>query len=343
MRDPERAAERVAERRAVGRGDTAANRAADSRADRSTHTCANACADGGADPDADGGAEHLILAAVAPPVVVGRRGLPAAGSIALVDGATDADRIDLNADVGESFGAWPMGADEALIPLVSSVNIACGAHAGDPATILRTVALAASHGVAIGAHPGYPDLAGFGRRDLDMTPADLRASLIVQVGAIQTAARVVGATVRHVKPHGALYNRAAVDARVATTIAEAIRDLDPSLVLVGLAGSQSIAAGRAAGLAVGEEAFADRCYEADGSLRSRLRPGALLGPDDAAVQAVAIVRDGSVGAGDGSRLAVRADTICIHGDSPDAVGIAQAVVAALGAAGIRIAARSADA
>lgn len=252
------------------------------------------------------------------------------------------DRIDLNADVGESFGPWPMGADEDLIPLVSSVNIACGAHAGDPATILRTVELAARHGVAIGAHPGYPDLAGFGRRDLAMTATDLRASLIAQVGAVQAAARVAGATVRHVKPHGALYNRSAADLTVATTIAEAIRDLDPTLVLVGLAGSLSIAAGRAAGLAVSEEGFADRRYEADGSLRSRQLPGALLDPSDAAAQAVAIVRDRSVTAGDGPRLAVKADTICIHGDSPDALGVARAVVAALGAAGIRIIARTRD-
>lgn len=252
------------------------------------------------------------------------------------------DRIDLNADVGESFGPWPMGADVALIPLVSSVNIACGAHAGDPATILRTVELALAHGVSIGAHPGYPDLAGFGRRDLEMTTADLRASLIVQVGAVLAAARVAGAVVRHVKPHGALYNRAARDPAIATTIAEAIRDLDAGLVLVGLAGSASIAAGRGAGLAVAEEAFADRCYEADGSLRSRLRAGAILVPTDAAAQAVAIVRDNTVLAGNGSRLTVRADTICIHGDSPDAVGIAEAVVAGLAEAGIRIAAPRGD-
>jgi 5-oxoprolinase (ATP-hydrolysing) subunit A len=252
------------------------------------------------------------------------------------------DRIDLNADVGESFGPWPMGADDELIPLVSSVNIACGAHAGDPATILRTVELAARHGVAIGAHPGYPDLVGFGRRDLTMTAADLRASLVTQVGAVQAAARMAGTTVRHVKPHGALYNRAAVDLAIATTIAEAIRDLDPSLVLVGLAGSLSIAAGRAAGLAVSAEGFADRRYEADGSLRSRQRPDALLDPSDAAAQAVAIVRDRSVTAGDGSQLTVEVDTICIHGDSPDALGVARAVVAALRAAGIRIVARSPD-
>jgi UPF0271 protein len=245
-------------------------------------------------------------------------------------------RIDLNADVGESFGPWPMGADAELIPLVSSVNVACGAHAGDPATILRTVALAAAGGVAVGAHPGYPDLAGFGRRDLDMTADELRSSLIVQIGAVQAAARVAGTSVRHVKPHGALYNRAARDPALAATTAEAIRDLDPALVLVGLAGSVSIAAGRAAGLRVSAEAFADRAYEPDGSLRSRRLSGALLGPDAAAIQAVGIARDGCVIATDGSRLDVAADTICIHGDSPGAVEIARAVRAALASAGIAI-------
>jgi UPF0271 protein len=248
----------------------------------------------------------------------------------------DRSRIDLNADVGESFGPWPMGADEALIPFVSSVNVACGAHAGDPATILRTVALAARHGVAVGAHPGYPDLAGFGRRDLDMSAADLRASLVVQVGAVVAGARVAGVAVRHVKPHGALYNRAARSPALATVVAEAIRDLDPSLALVGLAGSRTIDAGRAAGLAVLAEAFADRRYEPDGSLRSRTLADALLGPEEAAAQAVSIVRDGSLSASDGSRLAVTADTLCVHGDSPGAVAIARAVRSALEAAGIAV-------
>lgn len=247
-------------------------------------------------------------------------------------------RIDLNADVGESFGPWPMGADTELIPLVSSVNVACGAHAGDPATIVRTVELAARHGVTVGAHPGYPDLAGFGRRDLEMSAADLRASLVVQVGAVVAAARVAGVAVRHVKPHGALYNRAARDESVASTVAAAIRDLDPTLLLVGLAGSASIEAGRAAGLNVLAEAFADRRYEPDGSLRSRTLPGAVLGPEAAAAQAVSIVRDARVIAGDGSAIRVEADTLCVHGDSPGAVEIVVAVRAALAAAGIAIAA-----
>ena len=259
-----------------------------------------------------------------------------------MEGTAGRLRIDLNADVGESFGAWSIGADAELIPLVSSVNVACGAHAGDPATILRTVELAARHGASIGAHPGYPDLAGFGRRDLEMSAADLRASLIVQVGAVLAAARVAGVPVHHVKPHGALYNRAARDPALATVVATAIRDLDPRLVLVGLAGSASLAAGREAGLAVLAEGFADRAYEADGSLRSRTLPGAVLGPVDAAAQAVAIARHGSVRADDGSSVVVRADTICIHGDNPEAVGIARSVRAALDAAGIVVAAPARD-
>jgi len=246
--------------------------------------------------------------------------------------------IDLNADVGESFGPWAIGADEALVPLVSSVNIACGAHAGDATTILRTAALAVRHGVAIGAHPGYPDLAGFGRRDLEMTTDELRATLVVQVGAVVAGARVAGAAVRHVKPHGAMYNRAAHDPVMAETIAMAIRDLDPALVLVGLAGSASIEAGLAAGLRVAREGFADRRYEPDGSLRSRRLEGALLEPAEAAAQAVSIARKGIVIAMDGSSVRVQADTICVHGDSPDAVETAKAVRAALAGAGIAVAA-----
>ena len=259
-----------------------------------------------------------------------------------MEGAAGRLRIDLNADVGESFGAWSIGADAELIPLVSSVNVACGAHAGDPVTILRTVELAARHGASVGAHPGYPDLAGFGRRELEMSATDLRASLIVQVGAVLAAARAVGVPVRHVKPHGALYNRAARDPAVAGVVATAIHDLDPRLVLVGLAGSASLVAGSGAGLAVVAEAFADRAYEPDGSLRSRTLPGAVLGPAEAAAQAVAIARNGRVLAGDGSSLSVRADTICIHGDSPGAAEIARAVRAGLAAVGIAVQAPAHD-
>jgi UPF0271 protein len=252
------------------------------------------------------------------------------------DAASGGRQIDLNADVGESFGPWSMGDDERLIPLVSSVNIACGAHAGDPATIARTVRLALAHGASIGAHPGYPDLAGFGRRELDMAADELEASLIVQIGAVQAVARSQGATVRHVKPHGALYNRAARDIDLATVIARAIEKLDPGLVLVGLAGSASLDAARAANLAVRAEGFADRAYESDGSLRDRRLAGAILDPAAAASQAVSIARDRSVTTGDGRRVPIEADTICIHGDGPDAVATAAAVRAALAAAGIDV-------
>lgn len=246
--------------------------------------------------------------------------------------------VDLNADVGESFGPWPMGADAGLIPLVSSVNIACGAHAGDPVTLLRTVELAGRHGVAIGAHPGYPDLVGFGRRDLDLTDDELRATIVTQVGAVLAAARVAGSRVRHVKPHGAMYNRAARDEAVAAAIATAIRDLDENLVLVALAGSVAAVAGRAAGLRVAEEAFADRRYEPDGSLRSRRLEGAILAAAEAADQSISIVRDGFAVASDGSRVAIHADTLCVHGDTPGAIEIARAVRSGLHAAGIAIAA-----
>ena len=247
-------------------------------------------------------------------------------------------RIDLNADVGESFGAWRMGADEELIPLVSSVNVACGFHAGDPLVIERTVALAARSGAAIGAHPGYPDLAGFGRREFDMAPDELEAAVLYQVAAVAGFVRAAGSELSHVKPHGALYNRAARDALVAGAVARAVRRFSAELVLVGLAGSQLLDAGRAEGLSVAGEAFADRAYESDGSLRSRRLPGAVLAdPDAAAGQALRIVREGRVSSFHGTEVEVRAETLCIHGDTPDAVAYARAVRRCLEEAGVRIA------
>lgn len=245
-------------------------------------------------------------------------------------------RIDLNADVGESLGAWTLGADDALIPLVSSVNVAAGFHAGDPGVIERTVALAVRAGAAVGAHPGYPDLAGFGRRPMALSPGEIESAVLYQVGAVAAFARAAGSELRHVKAHGALYNRAAADPATAAAIARAVRRWSASLVLVGLAGSRLVEAGHDAGLAVAEEAFADRAYEPDGSLRSRTLDGAVLDdPAAAAAQAVAIV-DGGVTAWGGARLAVRADTICVHGDLPGAVARAAAVREALIAAGVEI-------
>ena len=245
-------------------------------------------------------------------------------------------RIDLNGDVGESFGAWSLGEDEALIPHVTSVNVAAGLHAGDPGTIERTIGLAIRHGAAIGAHPGYPDLAGFGRRAMALSPDEIEASVLYQVAAVAGFARAAGTALRHVKAHGALYNRGARDRAAADAIARAVRRFDPSLVLVGLAGSELVAAGREAGLRVAEEAFADRAYEPDGSLRSREHADAVLSdPHAAATQALAIVR-GELTARDGSPLRPRADTICVHGDLPGAAARARAVREALEAAGVEV-------
>ena len=247
------------------------------------------------------------------------------------------DRIDLNSDVGESFGAWSIGDDQRLIPIVTSVNVACGFHAGDPLTIQRTVATAVAHGVAVGAHPGYPDLVGFGRRDLDMAPDELEAALVYQVGAVAAFARAAGSDLRHVKPHGALYNRAARDPGLAATIARAVRAVSSDLILVGLAGSELVRAGEEARLQVASEAFADRAYQPDGALRSRRLPDAMLvTPEAAADQAVRIARDGVVPTANGGSIPVRADTLCIHGDTPGAVDVARAVREALERAGVQV-------
>lgn len=238
----------------------------------------------------------------------------------------------MNADLGEGAGQ-----DEALMPLVSSVNVACGAHAGDEATIRRTIELAQMYGVAVGAHPGYPDRAGFGRHAVALRAADLRSSIVDQIRFVLSIARELGQPLVHAKPHGFLYNLAARDRSLAELVAGAVHDVSPELTLVGLAGSQSLRAARAVFLPVAAEAFADRAYEADGSLRSRELPGAVHSrPEQAASQALSIARDHRVRAWDGSWLPVEADTLCIHGESPGAVELARAVRAALEGAGIEV-------
>jgi UPF0271 protein len=246
-------------------------------------------------------------------------------------------RVDLNCDMGESFGAWTMGDDAAVMGSITSANIACGAHAGDPAVMRRTVRLAGEAGVAIGAHPGLPDLAGFGRREMKVSPDDVRDLVLYQVGALAALVRAEGYRLRHVKPHGALYNMAARDRALADAIAAAVHAFDPAVILFGLAGSALIAAGEAAGLAVASEVFADRAYEPDGSLVSRVRPGSVI-HDPAAVsaRAVAMVRDGEVASASGFRVRVRADTICVHGDTPGAAALARQIRHALEAAGILV-------
>ncbi|MFH0751114.1 MAG: 5-oxoprolinase subunit PxpA [Chloroflexota bacterium] len=246
-------------------------------------------------------------------------------------------RIDLNADVGEGLGPWPMGDDDALIPLVTSVNVACGFHAGDPLGIRRTVRLALEARCAVGAHPGYPDLVGFGRRAMDLAPDELEAAVLYQVTALAGIVAAEGGRLAHVKPHGALYHRASLDPEAAAAVARAVAAASPGLRLVGPPGSALLAAGAAAGLACLAEGFADRAYEADGRLRSRGLPGALLDdPARAGAQAVSIARDERVTAVDGTVLPLAVATLCVHGDRPGAALIAAAVRRDLAAAGIAV-------
>ncbi len=245
--------------------------------------------------------------------------------------------IDLNSDLGESYGAWRMGDDKAMLAVVSSANVACGFHAGDPAGIYRTVKAAAENGVVIGAHVSYPDRVGFGRRDLDATPEELIADVIYQIGALKGVAAAAGTTVRYVKPHGALYNRIAYDARQGQAVIDGIRAVDPSLVLMGLANAPILDLARRAGLAVVAEAFADRAYTPKGELVSRREAGSVL--HDAKVIAermVGLAQSGTLEAIDGSTIRVEAQSICVHGDSPGAVAIAEEIRRRFTAEGIAI-------
>jgi UPF0271 protein len=246
-------------------------------------------------------------------------------------------QVDLNCDAGEGFGPWRMGDDETLIPLMTSVSIACGAHAGDPLVMRRTIELAARAGVAVGAHPGYPDLQGFGRRELPLGPHEVEPWLLAQIGALAAVARALGVRLQHVKPHGALYNSAADDPALAEAIVRAVRTYDPTLVLVARAGSAQAAAGRAAGLRVAEEAFADRGYDTYGRLLARGLPGALLtDAAQAGERALVLIRDGGLRLADDAWLPLRADTLCVHSDTPGAAAIAQAVRSRLTAAGAHL-------
>lgn len=245
--------------------------------------------------------------------------------------------IDLNSDLGESFGAWRIGDDEAMFALVSSANVACGFHAGDPVTMLSSARLAARHDVALGAHPGYRDLAGFGRRALDTSPAELAAELLAQLGALDGVARAAGVRVRYVKAHGALYHRLGVDERAAHAFAEAVAAFEPTLPLLGSPSSALERAADAAGLRFAREAFADRGYVADGSLVPRGEPGAIVDdPAAAADRALELAETGGITADDGSRVELAPDSLCLHGDTPGAVAIARSVRAALEGAGIAI-------
>ena len=247
------------------------------------------------------------------------------------------ERIDLNADVGESFGPYVIGDDERMLRQVTSANVACGCHGGDPSVMRRTVRLAVACGASPGAHPGYADLIGFGRRDIAMDLQEVEDLVVYQIGALAGVAAAQGTRLHHVKPHGALYNRAARDRPLADAIARAVRAVDDRLILFGGSGSCLVEAGEALGLRTAAEVFADRAYHADGSLVSRREPGAVIS-DPAAVadRALRLVQGGEVAAVTGEVIELRRDTICLHGDTPGAGNLAAALRTRLEEAGIRL-------
>jgi UPF0271 protein len=245
--------------------------------------------------------------------------------------------LDLNSDLGEGYGHWALGDDAALLEVVTSANVACGFHAGDPATIDRTVRTAVEHGVAIGAQVSYPDLVGFGRREIDVAPDDLTADVLYQIGALEAFAKAAGSRVRYVKPHGALYNRIARDPVQAAAVVEAIRRYDPTLPLLTLPGSAAMQAAADAGIAAVGEGFADRAYTGEGRLVSRREPGAVLhDPERVAARAVVMATEGRVETVDGGEVTVEVRSLCVHGDTPGAVDLAKAVRSALDDAGVTL-------
>jgi UPF0271 protein len=247
-------------------------------------------------------------------------------------------QIDLNSDLGESFGPWTMGDDEALMPSITSANVACGVHAGDATVMRKTIVLARTHGVAVGAHPGFPDLPGFGRREMQLSESEVENVVLYQLAAIAGVAAAEGVRLQHVKAHGALYNMAARDAALARAIARAVAAFDRTLILFGLPNSQLVVEGEKAGLQVAAEIFADRTYEPDGSLTSRRVPGSVIHEPAVVVQrAVAMVSTGRVVTTSGEAIELRADTLCLHGDTPGAAVLARQVRAGLESAGVRVA------
>jgi UPF0271 protein len=245
--------------------------------------------------------------------------------------------MDLNSDVGESFGRWELGDDAAMLALVTSANVACGFHAGDPTTLRQTCALAAQRGVVVGAQVGYRDLAGFGRRFIDVAPRELTNDVVYQIGALDGLCRAVGTRVRYVKPHGALYNAIVHHEAQAKAVVEAVRDYDPALPVLGLPGSAFLAAAEAAGLRAVREFFVDRGYTPQATLVPRSQPGALLhDPDEVTARVLRMVTDGVIATLDGTDVRVSAESACVHGDSPGAVAMATAVRAGLEKAGVAL-------
>ncbi len=246
-------------------------------------------------------------------------------------------RVDLNCDLGESYGAYVLGMDDKVIPFITSANVACGFHASDPVVMEKTVALCKKHHVAVGAHPGFPDLMGFGRREMRISGAEAKAYILYQIGALDGFCRAAGVKLAHVKPHGALYNMAARDAALARAICEAISEYDKTLVLLALAGSEMVRTARELGLPVAQEVFADRGYEEDGTLVSRGKPGAMINDEEEAIKRVVrMVTEGKVTAATGRDIPVRADSVCIHGDGEHALAFAKRIREELISSGVRL-------
>ena len=246
-------------------------------------------------------------------------------------------KVDLNSDIGESFGAYCMGDDEAVMDAVTSANVACGFHAGDPLVMKKTIKNCAAKGVAVGAHPGYPDLVGFGRRNMKCTPEEEYADCLYQIGALSAFCRTNGLALQHVKPHGAMYNQAAKDPGLARAIARAVKDSGENIILMGLANSEFENAAKEMGVPFAAEAFADRGYMPDGSLVPRSQPGAIIHDvEEAAKRVVRMVTEGTVGAVDGTVINFRPQSICMHGDTPEAVDMAKTVRRELEAAGVKV-------
>ncbi|MFD3002708.1 LamB/YcsF family protein [Pontibacter toksunensis] len=248
--------------------------------------------------------------------------------------------VDLNCDLGESYGRYHLGDDAAILQFITSANIACGFHAGDPSVMRQTVKLCLESGVAIGAHPGLPDLVGFGRREMAVSPQEAYDMVVYQIGALSAFMHAEGEKLHHVKPHGALYNMAAVNKALAEAIVEAVYTVQPEAVLYGLAGSELIKAGERLGLATASEVFADRTYQQDGTLTSRKLPGALItDPAEAILQVLGMVKEGKVKTQQGEEIPIQADTICIHGDGPHALSFARHIQEVLTSEGVLLQAK----
>lgn len=246
-------------------------------------------------------------------------------------------KVDLNSDLGESFGRYTIGSDDRIIPLITSANIACGFHASDPVVMMKTVNMVKEAGTGAGAHPGYPDLMGFGRRNMNVSHEEAKAYTLYQISALGGMCKAAGVKLSHVKPHGAMYNMAGKDYELSKAICEAIKEYDPSLIVMGLAGSQMVKAARDMGLKTAEEVFADRAYEEDGSLVARSKPGAMIEDEDEAIaRVIRMIKEGKVQAITGNDIDIKADSVCVHGDGEKALLFVEKIRNALTDEGIEI-------